>query len=328
MKHQRYQAYFLTLFVKYAIILTIFLLFVILILKIAKTLEANKQMNTNQKQVTPLSPEQVDQWENDGYLLLKGVIPESAINGVRDSFARVVDGIIHTLKEDGIIEDEGSELPFETRLAQVAGARASGFGRSWRNQIATSEIFDLHHAAPLVDAIGQLTGTDVVGHPVFNARPKLPGQQLTVVPWHQDSGYFGTVSESSLIPTAWIPLVPVDEANGCLQVVAGSHRLGVIDHHTEEREGKFLEVIDDLVDTSRIVTCPMEIGDALVFNNLTLHRSIPHTTSEVVRWAIDIRYLRDGDHPGTIYWKDPDFKWVIRSDTQPVTSVTQWLEMW
>ncbi len=285
-------------------------------------------MAIHEKQVDPLSPEQMHQWENDGYLLLKGVIPESAINGVRDSFSRVVDGIIRQLKEDGIIEDEGVELPFETRLAQVAGEHANRFGRSWRNQVATFEIFELHYAPLLVDAIGQLTGTDVIGHPVFNARPKLPGQQLTVVPWHQDSGYFGTVSETSLIPTVWIPLVPVDETNGCLQVVAGSHRLGVVNHHTEEREGKFLEVMDELIEDSRIVTCPMEVRDALVFHNLTLHRSLPHTTSEIVRWAIDIRYLRDGDHPGTIYWKDPDFKWVIHSETQHLTYFLEWREMW
>ena len=285
-------------------------------------------MKTDQKQATPLSPEQVHQWENDGYLLLKRVIPEAIINGVRDRFAHVVDGIIRKLKEEGTIEDEGLELPFETRLAQVAGKDANRFGRSWRGEIATSEIFELHHAPLLVDAIGQLTGTDVIGHPVFNARPKLPGQQLTVVPWHQDSGYFGTVSENSLIPTAWIPLVPVNESNGCLQVVAGSHRLGVVAHHTEEREGRFLEVMDEFIEDSRIVTCPMELGDALVFHNLTLHRSLPHTTSEIIRWAIDIRYLRDGDHPGTIYWKDPDFKWVIWSQTQPVTTLSQWLEMW
>ena len=285
-------------------------------------------MKIAQKHTTPLSPEQMHQWENDGYLLLKDVIPESAINGVRDSFARVVEGIIRELKKDKIIEDEGVELPFETRFARVAGEHANRFGRSWRNQVATPEVFDIHHAPRLVDTIGQLTGTDVIGHPVFNARPKLPGQQLTVVPWHQDSGYFGTVSEDSLIPTTWIPLVPVDETNGCLQVVAGSHRLGVIDHRTEEREGRFLEVLDELVDDSCIFTCPMEIGDALVFHNLTLHRSLPHTTSEIVRWAIDIRYLRDGDHPGTIYWKDPDFKWVIRSETQPLTMLEQWLEMW
>ena len=285
-------------------------------------------METEAKQPLPLSSEQMAQWENDGYLLLKDVVPMAEINGVRDRFNHVVDGIIQQLKEQDIVEEDGAELPFETRYWKVAGEHANRFGRSWRGQIATSEIFDLHYAGPLVDAIAQLTGTDVIGHPVFNARPKLPGQQLTVVPWHQDSGYFGTVSEQSLIPTAWIPLVPVDETNGCLQVVAGSHKLGVVNHHTENREGKFLEVMDSLVDEEKIVTCQMDIGDALVFNNLTLHRSLQHTTSEIIRWAIDIRYLRDGDHPGSIYWKDPDFKWVIRSQTEPVTTLEQWLKMW
>ena len=88
---------------------TIFSTFVILILKIAQILEV-KKMKNDQKQVTPLSPEQMHQWENDGYLLLKGVVSEAAINGVRDSFARVVDGIIRELKAGGIIEDVGSEL--------------------------------------------------------------------------------------------------------------------------------------------------------------------------------------------------------------------------
>ena len=285
-------------------------------------------MKNQQNQSTPLTPEQLVQWENDGYLLLKNVVPDAMINGVRDRFAIVVDGIINELKEQDTIDDVGADLPFETRFSVVAGKHANRFGRSWRGQIATSEIYDLHYAEPLIDAIGQLTGTDVIGHPVFNARPKLPRQQLTVVPWHQDSGYFGTISEKSLIPTAWIPLVPVDETNGCLQVVAGSHRLGVVSHHTENREGKFLEVMDELIDESQIVTCPMDIGDALVFNNLTFHRSLPHTTSEIIRWAIDIRYLRDGDHPGSIYWKDPDFKWVIKSQTQPLTPLSEWLEMW
>ena len=169
----------------------------------------------------------------------------------------------------------------------------------WRNQVAGEAVYELHHAEPLVTAIGEITGTDVIGHPVFNARPKLPNQQLTVVPWHQDSGYFGAQSESALIPAAWIPLVPVDETNGCLQVVAGSHKIGLLNHHTEDREGQFLEVLDSLIDESQIITCPMEMGDALLFHNLTLHRSTVHTTSNMIRWAIDIRYVR-GERDGVL----------------------------
>ena len=131
-------------------------------------------MNDDLKQPKPLSPEQMHQWEHDGYLLLKNVIPEPTINGVRHRFACVVEDIIRQLKEQNVVEDEGAELPFETRLLKVAGKNANRFGRSWRGQIATSEIFDLHYAGPLVDAIGQLTGTDVIGHPVFNARQNSP----------------------------------------------------------------------------------------------------------------------------------------------------------
>ena len=275
-----------------------------------------------------LSEEQAKQWEEDGYLLLKQAVSLPIIEGVRQLFSKMVDRIISELKSEGLVEDEGKNLPFETRLLKVAGTHANRFGRSWRNQVAGKAVYELHHAEPLVTAIGEITGTDVIGHPVFNARPKLPNQQLTVVPWHQDSGYFGAQSESALIPAAWIPLVPVDETNGCLQVVAGSHKIGLLNHHTEDREGQFLEILDSLIDESQIITCPMEMGDALLFHNLTLHRSTVHTTSNMIRWAIDIRYVRDDDDAGAIYWKDPDFKWVIRSQTKPITPLDAWLAKW
>ena len=275
-----------------------------------------------------LSEEQAKQWEEDGYLLLKQAISLPIIESVRQLFSKMVDRIISELKSEGLVEDEGKNLPFETRLLKVAGTHANRFGRSWRNQVAGKAVYELHHAEPLVTAIGEITGTDVIGHPVFNARPKLPNQQLTVVPWHQDSGYFGAQSESALIPAAWIPLVPVDETNGCLQVVAGSHKIGLLNHHTEDREGQLLEVLDSLIDESQIITCPMEMGDALLFHNLTLHRSTVHTTSNMIRWAIDIRYVRDDDDAGAIYWKDPAFKWVIRSQTKPITPLDAWLAKW
>lgn len=274
-----------------------------------------------------LTREQRDQWDAEGWLLLKNAVPLELVDGVRDCFGRNVERCLNALKREGTIENTRPDLPFETRFA-IAGSRAARFHRSWRNEVADREVFDAHAAEPLAAAIGDITGTDVVGHPVFNARPKLPGQQMTVVPWHQDSGYFGQQSVDSLIPTAWIPLVPVDATNGCLEIIPGSHRFGLLRHVVEEREGGFLEVLDEVVAGKPVVVCPMEPGDALVFHNLTLHRSTPHTTSRTIRWAMDIRYLRDGDDPGAIYWKDPAFKWVIRSATVTPTPFEEWSRQW
>jgi phytanoyl-CoA hydroxylase len=275
--------------------------------------------------VQSLNQRQVRQWETDGWLLLRGIIPDESVQAMRAMFGRVVDGYIGQLKAEGLVTDERRDLPFERRFAVVAGPHATRFGRSLRRDFAQRELFDLHHSQPLVSIIAELTGTDVIGHPVFNARPKLPGQQFTVVPWHQDSAYFGRESERSLIITCWIPLVPVDASNGCLQVIPGTHRMGWIEHKTEEREGKFLEVDGSRLPEAGAVTCPMQPGDALLFPNLTFHRSLP-STAETIRWSVDLRFVRDGDYPGQprSYWPDPSFQWVIRSHTQPVTAFEEW----
>jgi len=261
------------------------------------------------------------QWDRDGYLVLRQLLPRAAIDNMRAAYARVTDQLIRQLKAEGLIADEGAELPLERRFAEVAGKHAARFGRGWRKLVGGREVFDLHCEPALVDVVGELLGGDVLGHAVFNARPKLPQQQFTVVPWHQDSSYFGAASAKSLILTCWIPLVPVHAANGCMQVIPGTHRTPLYEHRQEEREGQFLELDPRVVDESKAMTLPMAPGDVLIFNNLLFHRSLPSTSPEI-RWSIDIRYIRAGDADG--HWPDNDFQWVIRSETKPVTTYEQW----
>jgi ectoine hydroxylase-related dioxygenase (phytanoyl-CoA dioxygenase family) len=61
-------------------------------------------------------------------------------------------------------------------------------------------------------------------------RPKLPHHELTTVPWHQDAFYYGGKEAGNLsfpILSIWIPLIDVNEKNGCLQYVAGSNKWGM-----------------------------------------------------------------------------------------------------
>ncbi len=270
-----------------------------------------------------LTAAQRDQWEREGYLVLRNLLPRSAIDGVRAAFARATDQLLAQLQDEGLIEDIGRDLPFERRFAVVAGPHAKKFGRGWRKLVGGREVFDLHGVPPLVDVVSELLGSDVLGHAIYNARPKLPNQQLTIVPWHQDSGYLGPESAKSLILTCWIPLVSVHRDNGCMQVIPGTHRTPLYEHRQEDKEGQFLELDPRVVDESKAVTLPMEPGDVLIFNNLVFHRSLPSTSPDI-RWSIDIRYVRAGDFDGNA-WPDKDFQWVIRSDTRPVTTYEQWL---
>jgi len=271
-----------------------------------------------------LTDAQRQQWDREGYLVLPNLLPRSTIEGMRRKYAEVTDQLIGQLKAEGLIVDEGKHLPFERRLAAVAGRHANKFGRSWRKLLGGQEVFDLQCSPGLVNVVGELIGGDVIGHAIYNARPKLPNQQFTVVPWHQDSGYFGAQSATSLILTCWIPLVPVHADNGCMQVIPGTHRESLHQHTLENCEGQFLELDAAVVDESRAVTLPMQPGDVLIFNNLVFHRSLPSISPEI-RWSIDVRYVRDGDYAGDAIWPDADFQWVIRSDAKPVTTFARWL---
>ena len=91
-----------------------------------------------------------------------------------------------------------------------------------------AEISDVFHAvmtdAPMVDMVADLIGPDVKYHHC-KINSKLPGSQM-VVHYHQDFPY--TPHTNDDVITALLLLDDVDEGNGCLMVVPGTHK-GTID---------------------------------------------------------------------------------------------------
>ena len=91
-------------------------------------------------------------------------------------------------------------------LLHKTGYLPAGFRNLWSND-------------RLLNAVEQLIGPNIAGHPVWNLRTKTPKNEQTTVPWHQDNSYFDLSALYTLIPTAWIPLIDANIKNGCLQVL-------------------------------------------------------------------------------------------------------------
>lgn len=107
-------------------------------------------------------------------------------------------------------------------------------------------------------------------------------------PWHQDNGYTFVLPQQYL--TLWIPLVDVDEENGCPWIAPGMHKLGTLNHWLTSIGKKCLETAPDAVPV------PGKAGDVIAFSSLAPHRTGPNLRKDTVRKAYILQYAPDGAH--------------------------------
>ena len=157
-------------------------------------------------------------------------------------------------------------------------------------------MLDFLRHPPLVSCIESLVGPEIVGSSVYRVRPKAPGYTRGAVPWHQDSGYFLSHCDKSLIVTCWIPLVDATIDNGCI-VLPKSHHNGVVRHYTGG-QGDYLEIAQEDLPARTPVAVEMGAGSVLFMTNLTPHASFENKT-DIVRWSVDLRY-QDPEVPHNI----------------------------
>jgi ectoine hydroxylase-related dioxygenase (phytanoyl-CoA dioxygenase family) len=125
---------------------------------------------------------------------------------------------------------------------------------------------------------------------------KEPGTTIRT-PWHQDQPYYNIDGSDTV--SFWIPLDPVPRESS-LEFVAGSHASGTWymprsffdDRALVFDEGAFGEVPDVEADRDafEILGWPLEPGDAVAFNMLTLHAA---AGSRRRRRAFSVRLVGD-----------------------------------
>jgi ectoine hydroxylase-related dioxygenase (phytanoyl-CoA dioxygenase family) len=98
--------------------------------------------------------------------------------------------------------------------------------------------------------------------------------------------------------SVWIPLVPVDEDTGCIQVIPGSHKKGLRPDVRVPRNN-LIGLADGEVEGMEPVSCSMEPGDVLLFTETLFHRSTDNR-SDHTRWSLDIRYFDAGNEVLTL----------------------------
>lgn len=277
-------------------------------------------------------------WKSDfdqrGYVLLKGIIDESVLDEVR----RDLDWLINThagrLIEDGLIVDPCLDEPFERRLLKLYEPCPERAPNSFRAELHLPGLYGLFFNPTVLDLAETILGPEVRLYPNYTARPKMPQHEASLVLWHQDAGYTaagGAAKENpeGLTPVdlrmvnVWSPLVPARPENGCMQFIPGTHKLGVVDH--VERK-YYLEIIEEQIKPrlNQVVDVVCDPGDVVLFNNLLFHCGQPNVTN-TVRWSLDWRY-QDATQP-TLRRQHGH---LARSTAQPelvVRDASQWANL-
>lgn len=148
---------------------------------------------------------------------------------------------------------------------------------------------DLVREERIVDAIEDLYGANLLCWTThfFVKEPHDPG----FVSWHQDSTYWG-LSEPDVV-TAWVALSESKLANGCMEVIPGTHLLDQIPHRDTFGRNNLLtrgqEIAVD-VDEAKAVPIELQPGEMSLHHVRLIHGSRPNT-SDQRRIGFAIRYI-------------------------------------
>ena len=183
------------------------------------------------------------------------------------------DGFLSPL--DLLSEDEAAGIRRELEAAEERWPDAfTGAGRNNAHLTLTCLDAIVHHPV-LLDAVEDLIGPDILayGSVLFIKEPQDPG----FVSWHQDCRYMGLEPHHAAV-TAWLALTPSNAVNGCMSMVPGSHKAGVLEHVDTFAETNILTRGQSIegVDEAAAVDLVLRPGQFSLHAMRTVHGSKPN----------------------------------------------------
>jgi len=197
-----------------------------------------------------LSPEQIQQYESTGYV---APIP---------------------------IFDEQEATSLLAELEEIE--------KAWPESLSTSGRNNAHYVIPLLDsishnskivaAVASLIGSDVLiaGTTLFIKEPENEG----FISWHQDARYIGLEPHDWV--TAWIALSDVNEDNGCMRMLPGTHKQPLIEHVDTFDEKNMLtrgQTVPNVNENESLPVC-LKPGEMSLHHPRVVHGSGPNLSGK------------------------------------------------
>lgn len=211
-----------------------------------------------------LTSSEKEHYRENGYVLIKGVFSK---------------------EESAFFCGEAHAIARRLLAAQADDVVNQGWGSGAKVTDMPRELLHCHNVQFHSSAFARLIvdprltdrAADIVGDNVQLHHTKMfikPPEKGAPFPMHQDAPYFPHEAHSMMAAIVHFDDAPLEK--GCVRVVPGSHKLGVLDHL---REGGH-HLPTERYPVAEATPCPAEAGDVLFFSYLTIHGSGLNTSQE------------------------------------------------
>jgi ectoine hydroxylase-related dioxygenase (phytanoyl-CoA dioxygenase family) len=251
---------------------------------------------------TTLTPQQIDLFHKDGYVIVKNFLTPAA-----------VEKLYNTAIGDNTMENNAINVTDQTgKNSKLSLWFTPG-----------NDVFGyLTRSESMVNGVAALLDSDA---PVCHFHSKLMQKEPKVGgawEWHQDYGYW--YKNQFMFPdqliSVMVALTPANKQNGCLQVIKGSHKLGRINHgFAGEQVGADMVMVNNALQTMDLVYVEIEPGDALFFHSNILHRSEANL-SDHPRWSIISCYASQSN----LAYNENSTSWKTPIEMVPDNAITNW----
>ena len=214
-------------------------------------------------------------FEREGYVVVEQLFPPDELDEIRERLNRYLVERVPLLPKMDVFYEQG---PDGKQIKQLP--RMNHHDEFFRGLLEKSSLREITETFWSESAIPK----DVAffDKPIGNNHPTPP---------HQDGFYFRLKPCVAL--TAWLALETVDEGNGCVRYVKGSHKHGMRPHNRTNVLG-FSQGIDDFPvtgDSQNEVAVCVSPGDVIFHDSLTIHRAEKNESLHRSRPAIGFVYF-------------------------------------
>ncbi len=236
-----------------------------------------------------LTPRQVAKFKTQGYLRGSKVISDAEVDKLRAEIERVIrERKRRNVRQPVLCHNfTGDEKAPVWQIVNIWEA-SRPFARLIRHPVICEEIAQLTGA-----------GTLRIWHDQIQYKPAARGG---VNMWHQDAPLWPILAPMTEV-SAWVALDDVDEENGCMSMVPGSHRWG--DHMKYLATWKdFVKDVPKKFEGHKVTvrSCPVRKGEVHYHHALTWHGSHANTSGGPRRAIAlhfmtgETRYVASGEH--------------------------------